>query len=116
MAVMDLAWFLPDLIKPDSVVPLGIGAVAFVQRLQAHLGLTNHNDVFQKIIDLQQEYWPDAKRRFQPIDIEYLCCECRKYYSYVNGTKTFEGKNVFTPGKSPEIRENWRSWGSATTF
>ena len=31
------------------------------------------------------------------IDIEYLSCECRKYYSYVNGTKKFEGKNLFTP-------------------
>ena len=43
------------------------------------------------------EYWPDARRAFTPIDVEYLCCECRKYYSYVNGTKRFEGRNVFKP-------------------
>ena len=47
------------------------------------------------MIELQKEYWPDAKRAFEPIDIEYLSCECRKYYSYVNGTKLFEGKNLF---------------------
>lgn len=103
MAVMDLAWFCPELIKPDSLVPLGIGAVAFVDRLQKHLALSSHNEVFQRMIELQAEHWPEAKRAFQPIDIEYLCCECRKYYSYVNGTKTFEGKNVFTPGKSPKL-------------
>jgi len=103
MAVMDIAWFRPDLINPSSPVPLGIGAVAFVERLQRHLGAQSHVEVFQRMIEFQGEYWPDAKRMFQPIDIEYLCCECRKYYSYVNGTKTFEGKNVFTPGKSPII-------------
>jgi len=103
MAVMDVAWFRPDLIHPNSPVPVGIGAVAFVNRLQTHLGLTSNDEVFQRMIELQGEYWPEAKRAFQPIDIEYLCCECRKYYSYVNGTKTFEGKNVFTPGKSPEL-------------
>lgn len=103
MAVMDMAWFRPDLISPASLVPTGIGAVAYINRLQKHLGLENHDDVLLKMCELQSTYWPDAKRPFQPIDIEYLCCECRKYYSYVNGTKTFEGKNVFIPGKSPEI-------------
>lgn len=103
MAVMDVAWFRPDLIDPSSPVPTGIGAVAYIDRLQKHLGLNNHDDVCRRMIELQDEYWPDAKRRFQPIDVEYLTCECRKYYSYVNGTKTFEGKNVFTPGKSPEL-------------
>ena len=49
------------------------------------------------MIELQKECWPEAKRAFQPIDIEYLSCECRKYYSYVNGTKSFEGKNAFQP-------------------
>jgi hypothetical protein len=102
MAVMDVAWFRPDLVDPASPVPVGIGAVAFVKRLQLHLGLNDDNATFQRMIELQAEYWPEAKRSFQPIDIEYLCCECRKYYSYVNGTKTFEGKNVFTPGKSPQ--------------
>ena len=24
---------------------------------------------------------------------EYQSCECRKYFSYINGTKKFEGKN-----------------------
>ena len=55
------------------------------------------------MIELQKVYWPDAKRPFQPIDIEYLSCECRKYYSYVNGTKAYEGKNIFKPGKSPML-------------
>lgn len=103
MAVMDVAWFRPDLINPASPVPLGIGAIAFVKRLQDHLGLQSHVETFQRMIELQAEYWPEAKRKFQPIDIEYLSCECRKYYSYVNGTKTFEGKNIFTPGQSPTL-------------
>merc|ERR1712118_645661 len=103
MAIMDIAWFRPDLIDPASPVPVGIGAIAFVDRLQRHLGLQSHNETFKRMIDLQAEYWPEARRPFQPIDIEYLCCECRKYYSYVNGTKTFEGKNVFLPGKSPTL-------------
>lgn len=103
MAVMDVAWFRPDLISPSSPVPVGIGAVAFVERLQSHLGLQTHGETFQRMIELQGKYWPEARREFQPIDIEYLCCECRKYYSYVNGTKTFEGKNVFVPGESPAL-------------
>ena len=49
------------------------------------------------MIELQTTYWPTARRKLQPIDIEYISCECRKYYSYVNGTKKFEGKNLFTP-------------------
>ena len=52
---------------------------------------------------MQATHWPEAKRAFQPIDVEYLSCECRKYYSYVNGTKKYEGKNVFRPGKSPML-------------
>ena len=54
-------------------------------------------------IRTQATHWPEAKRAFQPIDVEYLSCECRKYYSYVNGTKKYEGKNVFSPGKSPML-------------
>lgn len=103
MAVMDIAWFRPDLIDPASLVPTGIGAVAFINRLQEHLGVSTHDEVLLRMIALQPEHWPEAKRAFQPIDIEYLCCECRKYYSYVNGTKLFEGKNVFTPGVSPTL-------------
>ncbi len=95
MAVMDLAWFRPDIIYPTSNVPTGIGAVAYLDRLQKCLGLKNHQETCKKMIALQKEYWPEAKRLFQPIDIEYLSCECRKYYSYVNGTKLFEGKNIF---------------------
>jgi len=97
MAVMDLAWFRPDIINPGSHVPTGIGAVAFLDRLQLHFGLDNHQETCDNMINLQKKYWPEAKRRFQPIDIEYLSCECRKYYSYVNGTKYFEGKNIFHP-------------------
>lgn len=55
------------------------------------------------MIRSQATHWPEAKRPFQPIDVEYLSCECRKYYSYVNGTKKYEGKNVFRPGKSPML-------------
>jgi hypothetical protein len=95
MAVIDLAWFRPDVIDPASHVPTGIGAVAYLNRLQIHFGLDNHQKTCDKMIELQKDYWPEAKRAFQPIDIEYLSCECRKYFSYVNGTKLFDGKNRF---------------------
>ena len=97
MAIIDIAWFRPDVIDPASHVPTGIGAVAYLDRLQDYLGLKTHQETCSRMIELQKEYWPEAKRSFHPIDIEYLSCECRKYYSYVNGTKSFEGKNLFTP-------------------
>ena len=97
MAIIDLAWFRPDVIDPGSHVPTGIGAVAYLDRLQTHFDLDDHQQTCNQMIKLQKEYWPEAKREFQPIDIEYLSCECRKYYSYVNGTKLFEGKNLFQP-------------------
>jgi len=97
MAVIDIAWFRPDIIKPTSPVPTGIGAVAFLDRLQKFLGTKNHQATCDEMIKLQKRYWPNAKRGFLPIDIEYLSCECRKYYSYVNDTKRFEGKNIFSP-------------------
>ncbi len=102
MAIIDLAWFRPDVIDPESHVPTGIGAVAFLDRLQKYLGLDSHQQTCDRMIALQREYWPEAKRAFQPIDVEYLSCECRKYYSYINGTKLFEGKNVFRAGKSAD--------------
>ena len=97
MAVADVAWFDPVLIRPDSPVPTGIGSVPFMDILQRHLGLSSHEATMQRMIELQAAYWPEARRKFTPIDIEYLCCECRKYYSYVNGTKRFEGRNLFAP-------------------
>jgi len=97
MAITDIAWFRPDVINPGSYVPTGIGAVAYLDRLQSYFGLEDHQKTCDRMIILQKEYWPEAKREFQPIDIEYLSCECRKYYSYVNGTKLFEGKNLFQP-------------------
>ena len=100
MAIIDLAWFRPDVIDPGSHVPTGIGAVAYLDRLQAHFCLDDHQKTCDRMIALQKEYWPEAKRAFQPIDIEYLSCECRKYYSYVNGTKLFEGKNLFHPKRN----------------
>ncbi len=103
MAVMDIAWFRPDIIHPHSHVPTGIGAVAFLDRLQRHLGLSSHQETCEKMIALQAQYWPEAKRPLQPIDIEYLSCECRKYFSYQNGTKQFEGKNIFRPGESAQL-------------
>jgi len=102
MAIIDLAWFRPDVIDPESHVPTGIGAVAFLDRLQKYLGLDSHQQTCDRMIALQREYWPEAKRAFQPIDVEYLSCECRKYYSYINGTKLFEGKNVFRAGRSAD--------------
>lgn len=95
MAVADVAWFEPALIQPDSPVPTGIGSAPYVDLLQRHLGLSSHAATMRRMIELQAEYWPEARRKFTPIDIEYLCCECRKYYSYVNGTKRFEGRNRF---------------------
>jgi len=97
MALVDLALFSPDWIRPDSPVPTGIGAAPFLNLLQRHLNCASHQATAERMIALQATYWPAARRRFTPIDIEYLACECRKYYSYVNGTKTFAGKNLFTP-------------------
>ena len=103
MAVMDVAWFRPDVIDPASPVPTGIGAAPYLDRLQAHLGLVSHAETCERMMALQREHWPQARRPLQPIDIEYLSCECRKYYSYVHGTKRFEGKNLFKPGESPQL-------------
>lgn len=97
MAIIDIAWFRPDVIDPGSHVPTGIGAVAYLNRLQLYFGLDSHQKTCNKMIALQKDYWPEAKRDFEPIDIEYLSCECRKYYSYVNGSKLFKGKNRFFP-------------------
>ncbi len=100
MAVADVAWFEPALIRPDSPVPTGIGSAPFMDLLQRHLGLPDHATTMRRMIELQAVHWPAARRPFTPIDVEYLCCECRKYYSYVNGTKRFEGRNVFAPAPS----------------
>ncbi len=97
MALVDLALFAPDLIRLDSPVPTGIGAAPYLDLLQGHLKCANHQATAEKMIKLQATYWPEARRNFTPIDIEYLSCECRKYFSYVNGTKKFEGKNLFIP-------------------
>lgn len=98
MAVVDVASHRPDVIDPAAPVPTGIGAAPFLDRLQQHLGTVDHQQTCRRMIDLQPERWPEARRPLQPIDVEYLSCECRKYYSYVNGTKDFTGKNRFTPG------------------
>jgi len=95
MALVDLALFRPDVMDPASPVPTGIGAAPYLDLLQAHLRCSNHHETAERMIELQTRYWPDARRQFTPIDIEYLSCECRKYFSYVNGTKKFEGKNLF---------------------
>ena len=95
MALVDLALFRSDLISPDSPVPTGIGAEPYLNILQQHLHCSNHQEVADKMIEFQSVYWPESKRKFTPIDIEYLSCECRKYYSYINGTKKLEGKNLF---------------------
>ena len=77
MAVIDIPWFRRDIIDPKTDVPTGIGAVTYLDRLEKFLGLNNHQETSRKMIELQKEYWPDAKRSFNPIDIEYLSCECR---------------------------------------
>lgn len=100
MAVVDVGGLRPDVIDLDRPVPTGIGAAPYLDRLQAHLGLDSHAATCDRMIALQPTHWPDAKRALQPIDVEYLSCECRKYYSYVNGTKSFTGKNAFEPGRS----------------
>ena len=96
MALIDIAWFREDVIPMTTDVPTGIGAEPYLDRLQNFLNLNSHQDVGLKMIELQKEYWPEAKREFYPIDIEYQSCECRKYFSYVNDTKKFEGKNLFS--------------------
>jgi hypothetical protein len=93
MALIDIAWFREDVIPITSQVPTGIGAQPYLDRLQEYLDLESHQAVAAEMISLQKEYWPEAKRTFYPIDIEYQSCECRKYFSYINGTKKFEGKN-----------------------
>ena len=93
MALIDIAWFREDVIPITSQVPTGIGAQPYLDRLQEFLDLESHQAVATEMISLQKEYWPEAKRTFYPIDIEYQSCECRKYFSYINGTKKFEGKN-----------------------
>ena len=93
MALIDIAWFREDVIPITSQVPTGIGAQPYLDRLQEYLGLESHQAVATEMISLQKEYWAEAKRTFYPIDIEYQSCECRKYFSYINGTKKFEGKN-----------------------
>lgn len=93
MALIDIAWFREDVIPITSQVPTGIGAQPYLDRLQEYLDLESHQAVATEMISLQKEYWPEAKRTFYPIDIEYQSCECRKYFSYINGTKIFEGKN-----------------------
>jgi hypothetical protein len=103
MALVDLALFRPDLMSPDSPVPTGIGAGPYLDLLQRHLKCANHQETAGRMIALQPTYWPEARRRFTPIDIEYLSCECRKYFSYINGTKQFEGKNLFI-AKAEEVR------------
>ena len=102
MAVMDIAWFRPDVMNPASPVPTGIGAAPFLDLLQKHLGLASHEATCEQMIQLQPQYWPEARRALQPIDVEYLSCECRKYWSYKNGTKQFEGKNAFRRGQDPK--------------
>lgn len=97
MTLVDLALFKPNLMRPDSPVSTGIGAVPYMDLLQRHLKCENHQKTAEQMIALQAIHWPEARRRFTPIDIEYLSCECRKYFSYINGTKKFEGKNLFIP-------------------
>ena len=57
MAVMDIAWFYPDVIDPASHVPTGIGAVAFLDRLQAHLDVATHDAAIDAIIAQQPVQW-----------------------------------------------------------
>ncbi|MDD4734840.1 MAG: putative DNA base hypermodification protein [Kiritimatiellae bacterium] len=109
MALVDLALFRPDLMDPNSPVPTGIGAAPYLDLLQKHLHCANHQETAIQMIERQDIDWPDARRKFTPIDIEYLSCECRKYFSYVNGTKKFEGRNMFVPSETGHITKNQQS-------
>ncbi|MDD2236381.1 MAG: hypothetical protein PHG65_04150 [Kiritimatiellae bacterium] len=109
MALVDLALFRPDLMDPNSPVPTGIGAAPYLDLLQKHLNCANHQETAIQMIERQDIDWPDARRKFTPIDIEYLSCECRKYFSYVNGTKKFEGRNMFVPSETGHITKNQQS-------
>ena len=44
--------------------------MAFLDLLEKHLGLDSHEKTAEKMIELQKKYWPEAKRPFQPIDID----------------------------------------------
>ena len=72
MALIDIAWFREDIIPITSDVPTGIGAEPYLDRLQKSLSLNSHQDVGSKMIELQKEYWPDAKREFYPIDLSLI--------------------------------------------
>ena len=43
------------MIDPASHVPTGIGAVAYLDRLQKHFGLDNHRQTCDKMIVLQKD-------------------------------------------------------------
>ena len=51
-------------------------------------------DIDKVHTSLTQDVYFLVKNSCYLIDIEYQSCECRKYFSYVNGTKKFEGKNL----------------------
>ena len=50
MAVMDIAWFRPEVIDPASPVPTGMGAEPYMERLADHLGLPSHQKVAERMI------------------------------------------------------------------
>ena len=58
---------------------------------------------------MQLELWPEARRPLQPIDVEYLACELRKYYSYLLGTKDLRRT---TPGERAAHGRRRRRGGS----
>jgi len=64
MALIDIAWFREDVIPITTDVPTGIGAEPYLNRLQKFLNLDNHQDVGNKMIELQKEYWLKLKENF----------------------------------------------------
>ena len=64
MAVMDIAWFRPDIIKPYSNVPVGIGAVAYIDRLKSFLGKETDEEIFQHMVNVQKNIGQKKKDNF----------------------------------------------------
>ena len=90
----DIASRMPDVIDPDSLCCLGIGARKGLGPL-AHLGRT-HADRLRALLDqstaAQTEFSPDAAaaargRTVNTAAIERALCEYAKYHAYAAGTK-----------------------------
>ena len=46
-------------------VPSGIGSAPYMDLLERHLACRDHDEVSKRIIALQPEVWPEARRALQ---------------------------------------------------